>query len=122
MSIRSSTTCFEYHYCKTILEKILYLLFAESKAIAEVAKILKIDRKTVKRKLSNYCRGFEDGDCLRLRYLNSNDEASLADFINTKFDQNDSMTVGEIIDAVSVLHPNIHCLLTTTFFRRTIYA
>jgi len=100
----------------------LYLLFAESKAIAEVAKILKIDRKTVKRKLSNYCRGFEDGDCLRLRYLNSNDEASLADFINTKFDQNDSMTVGEIIDAVSVLHMNIHCLLTTTFFRRTIYA
>ena len=104
MSLRSATTSIEYRHCKTILDKVLYLLFAESMAIAEVAKILEIDRKTVKRKFTNYCRGFKNGDCLRLRYLNASDEASLADLVKRRFDLHDSMSVNDIIDTVSTLH------------------
>ena len=103
MSIRGQKTCNEFRHCKTDIERILYLFFSERLSVSKIAKSLKMDKKIVKKRFINHCRGFENGSCLGLRYLNSTEEASLTDFVLKRFDANDSMSVQDIINEVSLI-------------------
>ncbi len=104
MSIRGQKTCNEFRHCKTDIEKILYLFFSERLSVSKIAKSLKMDKKIVKKRFINHCRGFENGTCLGLRYLNSTEEATLTEFVLKRFDANDSMSVQDIIDEVSLIY------------------